>query len=96
VARVFFKSSELTLAWDYLRGLVGLGEGRGVGLELGVVAVTVATIALNFWGARWFETAVRIHERVPLVLRPAAWTAAALALLAARPYDVAFTIYFGF
>jgi D-alanyl-lipoteichoic acid acyltransferase DltB (MBOAT superfamily) len=97
LVRIFFKSEHLDTAWDYFAGLAGAsGDAAGVGLEWGVVAVTVLTIALNFVGKPIFDGFVRLHERIPTAARPLAWVACALFLFTVRPYDVAFTIYFAF
>jgi alginate O-acetyltransferase complex protein AlgI len=94
-ARIFFKAETLEAASTFARGLVSAG-GAGFGLEWSVVALTLLTIALNFVEQPLLEAFSRLHARVPRVVQPLAWTALALALLGIKPYDVAFTIYFGF
>jgi alginate O-acetyltransferase complex protein AlgI len=94
-ARIFFKTTTLDAAWTFIRGLV-TGGGPGLGLEWGVVAVSLLTLLLNFVGRPLFDAFASWHARVPPVVRPLAWAGLGLVLLTIKPYDVAFTIYFGF
>jgi alginate O-acetyltransferase complex protein AlgI len=93
-ARIFFKADSLDTAQHFIQGLVR--GGSGLGFEWGVVALTLLTILLNFVEEPLRELAVRWHARVPRLVWPVAWAAVAMMLLAIKPYDVAFTIYFGF
>jgi alginate O-acetyltransferase complex protein AlgI len=94
-ARVFFKAETVETAGVFARGLFG-ATGPGLGLEWSVVALTLLTIALNFVEQPLLESFSRLHARAPRVVQPMAWAGLALVLLGIKPYDVAFTIYFGF
>ncbi|MET0342418.1 MAG: MBOAT family protein [Polyangiales bacterium] len=93
-ARVFFKPESLETAWRFAEGLAR--GGPGLGFEWGVAVLTLLTFVLNFVEEPLRERAARWHARVPRVAWPVAWAAVALLLLTLKPYDVAFTIYFGF
>jgi len=93
-ARIFFKADSLATAGRFIHGLAH--GGPGLGFEWGVVVLTVLTIVLNFVEEPLRGLAVHWHARVPRLVWPVAWAAMALMLLAIKPYDVAFTIYFGF
>jgi alginate O-acetyltransferase complex protein AlgI len=94
-ARIFFKADTVEIASVFARGLFGAG-GPGFGLEWSVVALTLLTIVLNFIEQPLLEAFSRLHARAPRVVQPLAWAGLALVLLGIKPYDVAFTIYFGF
>ncbi|MBX3197937.1 MAG: MBOAT family protein [Labilithrix sp.] len=94
-ARVFFRSSDITVASEVFAGLARLTlHGRGV--DAMVVLVTALTIALNFVGRPIFERCVAWHARIPAAARPVAWIAAGVVMLAIKTRDVAPYIYFGF
>jgi alginate O-acetyltransferase complex protein AlgI len=94
-ARIYFKAETLELAHTFVRGLIA-SPGPGYGFEWSVVVLTTATFVLNFVERPALASLTRWHARLPQPARPVAWAAVALALLAIKPYDVAFTIYFGF
>lgn len=95
-ARIFFKATTLASAYAFVHGLFAGAEASGLGFEWSVVALTLLTFALNFVGAPIFEAFARFHARVPPVVRPLAWSGLALVFLTIKPYDISFTIYFGF
>ena len=94
-ARVFFKTPDLATAADFWSRLFEFSV-RGHGLDLGVLAATLLTLFLNFYGRRIFEGAVRLHERTPAPIRPVAWASVMLLLFTLKPYGMAATIYFSF
>lgn len=93
--RVFFRASDVPTALEFFAGLLAL-TADGAGFDLGVLALTVLTIGMNFFGRDVFEGFVRWHERLPDLVRPVAWVGIMLALFALKPYDTPPTIYFGF
>lgn len=94
-ARIYFKAETLEVASSFVHGLVRSG-GSGYGLSLAVVALTSLTFLMNFVEQPLLDAFVRWHARIPAVVRPVAWAGLSLGLLAIKPYDVAFTTYFGF
>jgi D-alanyl-lipoteichoic acid acyltransferase DltB (MBOAT superfamily) len=94
-ARIYFKAESLETANLFARGL-WFGAGEGLGLEWSVVALTAFTLLLNFVEQPLRSGLSEWHASMPPLVRPLAWTGFALVLLAIKPYDVAFTIYFGF
>lgn len=94
-ARIFFKAESIESAALFTRGLF-TGGGAGLGLEWSVVALTLLTFALNFVEQPLLDAFSRWHAQVPGLVRPLAWTGLGLVLLALEPYDIAFTLYFGF
>lgn len=94
-ARIFFKTSDLTGAWAVWSGLFDL-SAYGSGFDLGVLFLTLLTLALNFVGRPIFNLFVRMHDALPNPTRPFAWAFAMLFLFTIKPYGMAATIYFGF
>ena len=95
LARIWFKTSDLTTAGQFWDGLFA-GTVAGNGLELGVVFVTVLTFVLNFVGQPIFDRFSRLHERVPTNFRPVAWVALGILLLTLKPNGISPTTYFQF
>lgn len=93
--RIFFVSSDLGVATEYWQGLFDFGR-TGRGFDVGVLALTLLTLWLNFFGRRIFDRFVTWHDHIPAPARPLAWTALLLLLLTIRPFGMAATIYFGF
>lgn len=94
-ARVFFKTPDLSTAFDYYRVAFSFTT-HGAGLDLGVLFLTLLTIFLNFYGRPIFNAFVNLHERIPTPARPLAWAAMMVALFTLKPFGMAATIYFSF
>ena len=94
-ARIFFRSPDIQTAGLFISGLLDFtADGRGV--ELAVVLMTAFAIGLNFYGCHIRDAFSRLHEQIPVLLRPPAWAAIAVAVVTLRPSDVAPYIYFQF
>ncbi|MBI4816642.1 MAG: MBOAT family protein [Deltaproteobacteria bacterium] len=94
-ARIFFKTNDIPTALEYFRALFAFTY-RGNGFDLGVLFVTISTIALNFFGRRFFDGFVGWHERLRAPIRPVVWVGMMLLLFALKPYGMEATIYFAF
>ena len=93
--RIFFKAPDLDTAWTFWGRLFHFTVS-GAGFDLGVAAVFLLTIFMNFYGRTCFNILVRSHEAMPRPARPFAWVTAMLVLLTLKPYGMAATIYFQF
>lgn len=94
-ARVLFKAADLTLAGEFFAGLARF-TARGHGIDPMVVLVTLLAIGMNFFGRPVFEACIRLHQRIPVPVRPVAWVGAAFVILAIKTEQIAPYIYFGF
>ncbi|MCB9682856.1 MAG: MBOAT family protein [Alphaproteobacteria bacterium] len=95
LARIFFRSTDMEVAWTYWGRLLGMTVW-GHGTEWLVYVVIAIGLGLNFWGQhvrRWF---IDLHERAPVLARPLIWAAVATLVLVLQPADVAPFIYFKF
>ncbi len=93
--RIFFKTTDLTTAWDFFGRMADMTL-RGSGFDVGVLFVTLLTLWMNFFGRRVFMALIRWHEAIPNPVRPLAWAAAMLLLFTLKPFGMAATIYFSF
>lgn len=94
-SRVFFNSASFASAWLFLSRMFNPGS-RGAGFELLILALVALGLALQFYGAQvrgWFIAA---SERLPFAMRPVAWFAAGVIIMALKPAGIAPYIYFGF
>lgn len=99
LARVLFRAPDLEVAWVYYRRMVEgalAGEWSGPGVEWLVFPMLLLVLALNFWGHKVRDLAIRLHDAVPPVARPAVWVGAGLLVLVVQPDDVAPFVYFQF
>jgi D-alanyl-lipoteichoic acid acyltransferase DltB (MBOAT superfamily) len=93
--RIFFKTTDVSTALDYFGGIFSFTT-RGTGFDLGVLFLTIFTIAMNFYGRPIFDAFVRWHEGIPNFVRPVAWVGIMLALFTLKPFGMAATLYFSF
>ncbi len=94
-ARIFFKAKDLDDAWNFIETLTQLSF-VGSGFNLGVLAVTVLTFAMNFYGKRIFTKLVLSHESLPQIWWPVAWLTTFFLIVTLSPYGDTATLYFGF
>lgn len=94
-ARVFFRAGDLEPAWAYLQGIAAL-RTLGEGIDPMVIVLCLLVLWMNFFGAAFRERFERLHEHTPALLRPAAWMAIAVLVLALEPGGVPPYIYLGF
>ncbi len=95
LARIFFRSADMEVAFIYWRELLE-GSVAGRGVEWLVLAFIAVGLGLNFFGHHLRARFIAWHDAVPTPLRPVVWTAAGLAVLVLQPADVAPYIYFAF
>lgn len=94
-ARVFFRASDMTTAWEYLGRLVQW-TNDGQGFELLVIPFILGGLAMNFWGEKVRMKLMAVHNDLPMLARPALYCTAVLLILFLKPSDVAPYIYFSF
>lgn len=95
LVRIFFRTDDLATASEYI---ATLAKGTLIerGIDPWVVAITVLTFALNFYGRPLFEGFVALHERLPKLTWPLAWVGVLVVMLALKTREVSDYIYFGF
>ncbi|MCB9665270.1 MAG: MBOAT family protein [Alphaproteobacteria bacterium] len=95
LARIFFRSTDMEVAFVYWRELLSFTV-RGHGIEWLVLPVAALGLALNFWGQHVRSAFERFHDATPPLLKPVVWAGLGVLVLALQPADVAPYIYFQF
>lgn len=95
LARIFFRSTDMDVAWLYWGKLLE-GSVTGHGIEWLILPMTALGLALNFWGQHLRAAFIQLHEATPTYLRPGLWAAVGGGLLVLKPADVSPYIYFAF
>ena len=95
LARIFFRSTDMEVAWVYWRELLQFSV-YGHGIEWLVFPVAAIGLGLNFWGQHVRTAFIDLHERTPPPLKPLIWLVVGAAILVLQPADVAPYIYFAF
>lgn len=94
-SRVPFRAPDLETAGLYLSRMLTFKSGESRVDAVVVLAIAIG-LAINFIGLPLRHLTLELHRKIPTVVRPAVWAAAALFLLALKPSDVAPFIYFQF
>jgi D-alanyl-lipoteichoic acid acyltransferase DltB (MBOAT superfamily) len=94
-ARIFFRTEDISTAWEFFEGL-GRVSMHGVGIDAWLVAITIFGFGMNFFGRTCYDQFLRTYERLPTITRPVLWAAISLAVLTFKTRDVSPHIYFGF
>jgi hypothetical protein len=68
----------------------------GEGFELLMLPLILLGLLLQVWGGNLREGYIRFSELMPGWLRPVAWFATGMLILAFKPEGIAPYIYFGF
>jgi hypothetical protein len=95
LARVFFRSDDLTSAFEFL-GALARPDLNPAGLDAGVTLTTALCFAQQAAGSLPFTVLVAGLQRLPRPALPLCWAAAGIVLLALRPPTMTPYIYFGF
>lgn len=95
LARIFFRSTDMEVAFTYWRRLLSF-TWAGHGIEWLVLVVAGIGLALNFWGQHVRKAFEDLHEATPPLLKPVLWAGVALTVMVLQPADVAPYIYFKF
>jgi len=95
LARIFFRSTDLDVAWLYWSKMLEFTV-YGRGIEWLVFVVTLIGLALNFYGGQIRDAFIALHDRTPPLAKPALWIALGITILLLQPADVAPYIYFQF
>lgn len=94
-ARILFRTADLAVAGTFVRGLAA-GTTRGDGFPPGVIVAIALGFLLDAAGPRLPAALASLHERIPWVARPFAWTGLTLVALGLLPDAIPPYIYFGF
>ncbi|MCB1219138.1 MAG: MBOAT family protein [Planctomycetales bacterium] len=92
---VIFASPDLETLWAYLTGLWRF-SAPGEGFEAFVLVVLVLGAFMHIFGERIRNGFIRLHDGMPPLLRPVAWLAIGLVILALKPSGMSPNLYFGF
>lgn len=94
-SRVPFRAPDLETTGIFFKQMLLFRPGAHLVDAVVLLAIAIG-LGMNFGGAWVKESVIFVHRRIPSALRPLVWTAAAVALLAIKPADVAPFIYFQF
>ncbi|MEZ5337024.1 MAG: MBOAT family O-acyltransferase [bacterium] len=92
---LIFASPDLESLWAYLTGMWRFGA-PGEGFEAFVLVVLALGAVMHIFGERLRSGFIRVHDAMPLALRPVAWLAIGLVILALKPSGMSPNLYFGF
>ena len=95
LSRIFFRSADIPRAWTYLTRMLS-PQAPGQGFEALLLLAILLGLLMNFYGTQMRAAFTSTLGRVPLAVRPLAWLAVGLLLLAIKPTGIAPYIYFKF
>jgi D-alanyl-lipoteichoic acid acyltransferase DltB (MBOAT superfamily) len=92
---VIFASADMEILGQYLLRMFQFNL-PGEGFELFVLWVLIFGALMHIFGERLRSGFIRMHDALPLLLRPALWLFIGLVILALKPSGMSPNLYFGF